>query len=371
MISIWEKRSFISYDVIIIGAGITGLSTAASLKERQPNLNILVLERGLLPTGASTKNAGFACFGSLTELQNDLQKMGEDRTRELVEMRWNGLLKTRKRLGDDKIGLKQKGGYELLFDNEDYDSSIGYFNELLSPIFNQNVFSDASQQIPEKGFENTHQLIYNQLEGQVDTGKMMKSLWDYCSQLGINILTGALVTHLEEKKVVANIRHSFNAENIILCTNAFTNGLIEDGQTGDIYPGRGIVLAIQPRHKLRFEGTFHYDQGYYYFRDLDDLLIYGGGRNLDPETEKSTLFEVNQKIKAKLVNDLDTIILPGQPYEIKAEWTGIMAFGSDKSPIIQKHANGWYLGVRLGGMGVAIGSQVGEELAHMVLTDGL
>ena len=78
MISLWEKRSLISYDIIIIGAGITGLSTAASLKEKNPKLNILVLERGLLPTGASTKNAGFACFGSLTELRNDLKVLGEE-----------------------------------------------------------------------------------------------------------------------------------------------------------------------------------------------------------------------------------------------------------------------------------------------------
>ena len=72
MFSYWEQQSFFNYDYIIIGAGITGLSTAIELKERQPKATVLVLERGILPTGASTKNAGFACMCSDTELLADL-----------------------------------------------------------------------------------------------------------------------------------------------------------------------------------------------------------------------------------------------------------------------------------------------------------
>jgi glycine/D-amino acid oxidase-like deaminating enzyme len=63
MLSLWEKQSFLEYDVIVVGAGITGLSTAVSIKEKNPKISVLVVERGILPTGASTKNAGFACFG--------------------------------------------------------------------------------------------------------------------------------------------------------------------------------------------------------------------------------------------------------------------------------------------------------------------
>lgn len=371
MISLWEKRSLISYDIIIIGAGITGLSTAASLKEKNPKLNILVLERGLLPTGASTKNAGFACFGSLTELRNDLKVLGEEKTIELVQMRWKGLLKTRSRLGDKNIGFVQKGGYELIFDDKCYREPIQYLNKILFPVFDQPVFSDVTHKLPTVGFRNARQLLYNCLEGQLDTGLMMQSLWNYCNSLGIKIITGALVTHIEKNIVYANMRHKFEAARIVICTNAFTNELIEDDQKEDIQPGRGIVLAICPDKKLPFEGTFHYDEGYYYFRDLDNLLLFGGGRNLDLTKENTTTFEVNQKIKSKLISDIQTIILPDQPFEIIDEWTGIMAFGKNKSPIIKKHNEGWYMGVKLAGMGVAIGSQVGEEIAQMILDDGL
>ena len=62
-LSYWEKESFFSnYDAIVIGSGIVGLNAAIHLKKTAPSLKIVILEKGFLPTGASTKNAGFACF---------------------------------------------------------------------------------------------------------------------------------------------------------------------------------------------------------------------------------------------------------------------------------------------------------------------
>jgi glycine/D-amino acid oxidase-like deaminating enzyme len=371
MISLWEQEVFENYDVIIVGAGITGLSTAASLKEKDPNLSIVILERGLLPTGASTKNAGFACFGSLTELMDDRKVMGDKNMLALVDKRWRGLLKTRSRLGDKAIQFQQKGGYELIFDKKNYTWEMNEINQLLKPIFNKQVFTDTSKLIPKMGFKYVDQLFYNHLEGQLHPGKLIDGLWSYCASLGVKIITGAMVTHVDGNEVIANLKQRYRGKVVVICTNAFTPGLIDQFVENEIRPGRGMVLAIQPGDSLQFEGTFHYNEGYYYFRDHHGLLIYGGGRNLDFENETTTLFEINQKIKRKLVEDLKEYILPGDSFKIIKEWTGIMAFGDTKQPIVKRLDSGHYVGVRLGGMGVAIGSQVGEELAQLVRIDGL
>ena len=84
------------------------------LKKKQPSLRITIVERGIIPTGASTRNAGFACFGSLTELLADIDHMGEDKMLELVSMRYKGLKKIRKTFRDAEIGYEQRGSYELL-----------------------------------------------------------------------------------------------------------------------------------------------------------------------------------------------------------------------------------------------------------------
>ena len=63
-VSIWEKESFYApKDVIIIGSGLAGLWTALYLKKKKPGISVTIVDRGIIPTGASTRNAGFACSG--------------------------------------------------------------------------------------------------------------------------------------------------------------------------------------------------------------------------------------------------------------------------------------------------------------------
>jgi len=68
-LSYWEHQTFLrGFDVVIIGAGLVGLTAALHTRRLRPKARVLVLERDVLPNGASTKNAGFACFGSISEL---------------------------------------------------------------------------------------------------------------------------------------------------------------------------------------------------------------------------------------------------------------------------------------------------------------
>jgi gamma-glutamylputrescine oxidase len=376
MLSYWEKESFVNYDHIIIGSGIVGLSTAISIKEKNKSLNILVLERGILPTGASTKNAGFACFGSLTELLSDIEILGKEKTLELVNERWQGLLKLRERVGDEGLDYHGYGGYELMREEElPYIDKIDEVNNMLLPLFNEPVFSRVDKEIDALGFDKKviKSLIYNRFEGQLHTGKMMRSLLNIAQQLGIQIITGAEVVSFEDKEtsVNVNVKSSvtkneivFTANKIAICTNAFTKTLIKDL---DISPGRGIVMVTKPIKNLPFKGVFHIEKGYYYFRNEGDRVIFGGGRNLDYKGETTTSFEVNLKIEQELKRQLKEIILPNLDYEIDCSWAGIMAFGENKIPIYKQHSTNVWLGVRLGGMGVAIGSRMGEKLAEKML----
>lgn len=376
MLSYWEKQSLLQYDMIVVGSGIVGLSTAVSIKEKSPKTRVLVLERAVLPTGASTKNAGFACIGSLTEILEDLKHTGEDQVLDLVQLRYEGLKKLRERLGDKNIRYASNGSYELIkATDKDCLNELDRMNDLLFPILKTKAFTLADEKLKKFGFplEYATHLISNNTEGELHTGEMMRALIDCAIHLGIEIKTGCEVIHLEGMSdwVQVVVQHHylkeeipFTADKVVVCTNAFAKQFYPEM---DLKPGRGQVLITEPMENLPFKGIFHFDKGFYYFRNIENRVLFGGGRNKDVAVETTTEFAFNEKIREDLLNKLRQIILPEIPFVVSDWWTGIMAFGEDKVPIVEKQSDRIFAGVRMGGMGVAIGSAIGEKLAYMML----
>ncbi len=70
-----------------------------------------------------------------------------------------------------------------------------------------------------------------------------------------------------------------------------------------------------------------------------------------------------------LKNMLDEMIIPNETYTVDHVWSGIMAFGENKNPIVKQVAANIFCAVRLGGMGVAIGSLVGKEAVDLIVRD--
>jgi len=126
------------------------------------------------------------------------------------------------------------------------------------------------------------------------------------------------------------------------------------------------VLITKPIENLPFKGTFHLQEGFYYFRNFEDRILIGGGRNLDFNTEETENFGLTENIQNKLESLLKEVILPKTKFEIEHRWSGIMAIGKVKKPIIKQVSENVFCGVRLGGMGVAIGSLVGKNLVEMM-----
>jgi glycine/D-amino acid oxidase-like deaminating enzyme len=376
MLSFWETDSFLHYDTIIIGAGIVGLSTAISLKEQAPHLSVLVLERGLLPTGASTRNAGFACFGSLTEILSDLERNGPDQTLAVAEKRIRGLRRLRERLGDAAMDYQSVGGYELITEREmPALDKIDIANELLLAFYPERVYREHRDWLERFGFSTqwVRSLIHNPYEGHLHAGKLMQSLSKMAQEKGVDIRTGAEVMALEETAASVSVivqepdRESvtFRSQKVAVCTNAFTPALLPEL---GIRPGRGQVLITQPLNGLRWEGTFHFDEGFYYFRNVGKRVLFGGGRNLAFEEETSTRFEENATILTQLERLLREMILPGQPFKIEQRWAGIMGFSEDKLPIVREVSPRIVVGFACNGMGVSLASTIGDEVAVLLIS---
>ena len=371
-ISVWEKESFFApKDIIIIGSGFTGLWAAWFLKKRKPSVSITIIERGAIPTGASTRNAGFACFGSITELIEDTRQMGEDRMLDLVQLRFEGLSRIQKVFGKKKVDFELCGGYDLLppVNVEKLKDEIAWLNKKLEPIIGKKkTYRLSDEKLEEFGFHGIQHLVENKLEGSLHSGKLSEGLVSLVQSLGVTILNSTEVFNFERSGdsflLNTSLGLTLKAGKILICTNAFARELLPQA---DIVPARGQVLLTSPIEDLSFEGTFHYDQGFYYFRNLGTRILLGGARNKAFEEETTTEFATTSFIQDELERFLREQILPGRQYTITDRWSGIMAMGSEKMPIMKEVEPGLFCAVRMSGMGVALAPKVGEMMAERML----
>lgn len=367
-LSYWEYQTwFKGIDYTIVGSGIVGLSCALFLREKYPNARIMILEKGILPQGASTKNAGFACFGSISEIVEDLQHHSPEEVQQLVKKRWEGIKLLRSIVGDKAMNFQNLGGHELFFKKDEtlYHQCLAKMEEvnaLLLPIFKEPAFKHNPNSF---GFKNIQENYITQIfEGQIDTGQMMASLLKKVNAAGVQIMNAVTVEDFEEINdgiLIKTADFEFKSKKLLVATNGFAGNWLGE----DLVPARAQVLVTKPIAGLKIKGTFHLDRGYYYFRNVEDRILFGGARNLDLKTEETTEFGLTATIQERLEEVLRETILPDIPFEIEQRWSGIMGMGSQKQPILKRQSDRVAFGVRLGGMGIAIGCQVGKELADL------
>ncbi|MCE2845230.1 MAG: FAD-binding oxidoreductase [Sediminibacterium sp.] len=390
-ISVWEQSTYFSpKDLVIVGCGFVGLWTAYEAIHQNPKLNITILERGTIPSGASTRNAGFSCFGSVSELISDIQLMGETAMLETVKMRYDGLQRIQEVFKAKEIDYNQWGGYELfegkkgakndesgLYDISKLESDIAYLNKILAPALKTPkkngkylpIYTNASKDIKKLGFQGIEALAFNQLEGQLNSAKLVLALQKAVQAKGVQILFNTEVKKFKSHKkgvtITTNLEAVLETKQFLVCTNGFAKQLIP---SLDVVPARGQVFVTEPIKNLKFKGCFHFDEGYYYFRNLGNRLLLGGARNADFKNEKTYSLETSATIQKVLEDFMMQRILPkgSKKPKIELRWSGTMGMGSIKKPIIEQVQPNVYCAVRMSGMGVAIAPIVAKKALKLM-----
>ena len=370
-LSFWEKVTLLEdIDFLIVGSGIVGSACALELRRRNRDAKIVILERSYLPLGASTKNAGFACFGSVTELLDDLENTPGERVWDTVKLRFEGLERLLQRFSAADLNYENCGSYDLITNQEDlaiYHPKLNYLNQQIEFITGKkNCYSFEKNVHGKFGFKGFEGGYFNRLEGAIDTGKLLLATQRELANKQIIVLNGIEVNHfnLNEQGVIIETNYGeIKSRKLGITINGFAKKLLP-GLMVD--PARAQVLVTSEIKGLQAKGTFHMDKGYYYFRNIGNRILFGGGRNLDFKGENTFELDQTELIQHALEDLLKENIIPGQDFTIDYRWSGTMGVGNEKGPIIEKINPNTAVGVRLGGMGVAIGSLVGEKLAFLL-----
>ncbi len=369
--SFWEYQEiFEGVDFCIVGAGIVGSCTTIFLRRHFPDAKILILERGMLPKGASTKNAGFACFGSVSEILDDHNSMSSQEISELIKLRVDGLALLKSLCDPSLMDYQALGGYEVFDDASAnvYTEKIEEYNSLVKEACG---LEDSFSLVDNKfDFRFGSKIIFNKHEGQLNPVKMLMHLHKSIEESGSKILFGAEIKSIESEGDKSSIQlidgTKIKPEKIILCTNAFSSKFLP---SFNLSPARNQVLVSKPIKDLHVKGTFHFDKGYVYFRNIGNRLLIGGGRNMDAIKETTEEFGENEFIKKYLIGLVREKILPNHSFEVEYQWSGIIGVGDTKVPHIKQINKNLFAAFRLGGMGVAIGSKVAQNLTSLIVNN--
>lgn len=371
MISFWDKQTYFNNpDFTIVGAGLTGLQTALALRVVAPKAQILVVDTHFLPFGASNRNAGFACYGSPSELTDDLTRESLTDVVQRTIARYEGLKLLLQHVKGHNIGWKRHLGFELFREKDAdlFEKSVGNLKLLNEALIPQLGFAPyALAHVNNFAFSGISNAISIQNEGQLNPALVLQALRINCLTENIQLVFGEEVTSLQSIKNgvdVVTSQAKWQSRAVIVATNAFAEKLLP---SANIVPARGQVLITEPLAQMPFQGTFHMDEGYYYFRNVGHRILLGGGRNTDKKTEFTDVNILNDNIQAALEDILYQHITPFLKPVIEHRWTGIMAFGKhqEKEPLLEETAPGIFIAARLGGMGVALSAQVAKRAAAL------
>lgn len=376
-ISIWERETYLqNFDFAIIGNGFTGMQLALQIRKKYYNAKIAIIDKGYISDGASMRNAGFACFGSVSEIIDDIAGQDESAVYDLVKMRFQGLQNIENDFGKKAIDYYTGNAQEVFLSSEieQYEtclSNIDHVNKNMKAITGLSstykVINGTKTTENSKNF--MPQVIVNELEGYLHTGKLYHEMQKQVIAADIFWICNFEVTSFDQinKKwcVKGKCEREIWAINVISCINASTPLIIKNH---DLTPARGQIIVTEPLKEQTLNGIFHADKGYIYARPLGDRILIGGARNLDFKTENTHECAENRKITDALLNFVNQNLLNAEETKIAYKWSCIMAMSPTKGglPIIKEEKPNLWLCYRLGGMGVALSSVVSRKMAAML-----
>ncbi|MFM8771448.1 MAG: NAD(P)/FAD-dependent oxidoreductase [Candidatus Kapaibacterium sp.] len=377
MRSFWEVEAWSDADVVVIGGGLIGVQTALRIAQTEPNRRVMLLERGLVPTGASTRNAGFACIGSISEVVADIDLLGQDAAVDIVRRRYEGLQGLMQTCQGYDVGFTRDGGHEIFLEHHPSLDRIDEVNELLRPITNVTTFIRDDLRAREFGFApHVRHLVTSPVEGTLHSGKLVDVLWGLAQRAGVMIRTGAEVMSIEDATDHATVHvrvgtsdYQVRTGNVVVSTNAWIPELVSTGIASQIQPARGQIIITEPLASMPLRGSYHYDEGYVYFRPVNDRILLGGARNLAFDQERTTSHDVTEDIQGALETLLREVIAPYQPnIRIEHRWAGTMAFSPSKHPIVERVSSHVTVAFGCNGMGVALSHSIAQRVTEVLGT---
>lgn len=321
-----------SCDIVVVGAGIIGVSTVHALAQLNPDKRVVLVDQHSLAWGASGRNAGFLIPGNHTDFATAVDTYGYETARTIWEFTMETIDRVR-RLDRGRTAFRATGTLLAATDDEEaqrLERSAEYIDNLGTSC----VYLDAERVNRRLGSSGFIAGLALTAGGTVNPARLVRTL---LAGTGVQVFENWPVTDLKPTSSggvqVIGPGGVLEADQAILCTNAFLPQLIADTSRA-VQPVRAQMLATEPMGPF-MEVPLYAERGNYYLRQrIDGRLMLGGARHLHEEEEVGYEDAVTSHLQSDL-EDWLAMHFPGigRP-KVERRWSGTMGFSPDGLPVI-------------------------------------
>ncbi len=349
-----------SYDVVIIGGGYVGLSTAYWLKKNRPQLSVAIIEKDSIGAGASGRNAGFLTKGSLLFYHHLYKEWGESTTVELFEYAQSSILLVEKelKLVENKIA-QQTSSFTFLRSSKVQKDIASLPQSIL-----KNFKEDSTQFLKGKSL-SVHS---SENEFSINPMMLLTRLYHLNFDSGVEFIIGAQVESIQNGNRV-ELETSYgeiHCDSLAVCSNGYSHLLPE--LKLEIIPQRAQMLALKLEGDIYKDGLFYDPEERVYFKfNEPGVVLIGGKRLVDPVSEQTIATDTSKKIQDALYNYArEELQLTGQKI---ASWAGTMGFTKSEIPFVGQSEvlKSCYVAAGFSGHGMGWGFKTAQELANNIL----
>jgi glycine/D-amino acid oxidase-like deaminating enzyme len=357
-------------DVVIVGAGYTGLSAARHLA--RAGASVVVVEREQVGWGASSRNGGQVLTGMKVDAAALVERFGQARARQLFEIATESMVRLETLIAEDGIACdyERTGHLCAAFKPAHFD---GFLEEqaLLARVFDHRVhLVPRADQRAEIGSDAYYGLLVDERSGGLNPARFVQGLAGAAIARGAAVVTGVGVIGIDGHGDAWRVRTTageVEAGDVLMASNGYTDSASPALQRRFIPIGSYIIAteplaepqwsALLPRRRMAFDSK-HF---LYYFRVTPDRRLLFGGRAEFGRPDAET----TRRAAAILYQGMTKVFPQLAGVRIDYAWGGNVAFTRDQMPRAGRLDGVYYAGGYCG-HGVAMAAYLGEQIARRI-----
>ncbi|HYM23172.1 MAG TPA: FAD-binding oxidoreductase [Vicinamibacterales bacterium] len=356
-------------DVVVVGAGYTGLSAARRLA--MSGASVVVIERERVGWGASSRNGGQVLTGLKLDPGTLVQRYGQRRARALFDSAGRSVAHLEAVIAADAIDCdyERTGHIQAAWKRSHFDA-FRVEQQLLAGVFGHHVdLLSRSEQRAEIATDAYHGVLIDAKSGALNPARYAEGLGRAAESRGARIVTGVAVEGIDRAGArwrVVTSAGDVDARDVVVATDGYSDRASGALQRRLIPIGSYVIAtepqpaelaaALLPNRRVAFDSK----NFLYYFRVTDDHRVVFGGR-----AEFSTPTAATTRRAAETLRRGMTRVFPQlESAAVEYAWSGTVAFSRDRMP----HAgqlDGMYVASGYCGHGIAMATWLGDIVGRL------